>query len=204
MRAHLVTVVVCLLAGNSPALAQAGMQGGVIGGPGWTALTAKSNTPVPDFSWGAGMAAGVYIASPASHGVGVEPEFLVSVKRSTAADTQGSETFRLTSIEIPVMLRLGAGSMKAAGLHVLFGPTFNVRLAARRITNVSGQSIDDDVSDQSRRGAVGLAAGAGVDVRRLRIDGRFTWGLTHLNTDTSDATSIKDHAFTLLFGVRLW
>jgi hypothetical protein len=69
---------------------------------------------------------------------------------------------------------------------------------------VSGSTQDEDVRDQSRDFEVGLTAGGGVDIGRLRIDGRFTWGLTHLNIDTSGNTSIKSRMFTVLAGVRLW
>jgi outer membrane protein with beta-barrel domain len=204
MRTHLLTVVVCLLAGAGPASAQSGAHGGVIGGPGWTTLSTKSDTGAPDFGWGGGMAAGVYVITPSSHGIALEPEFLVSVKRSNALIETADTTVRLTSLEMPVMLRVGPSAAGRAGLHLLVGPTFNVRLSARQTIEQSGQTIETDANDQAERWMVGFAAGAGVDVSRVRIDGRFTWALTNLNTDTSDHTSIKDRAFTVMAGLRLW
>jgi len=63
MRTHLMTVVVCLLAGSSMA-AQSPVQGGIFGGPGSTRLTATSDDPVPDFNAKSGMAIGGYLVAP--------------------------------------------------------------------------------------------------------------------------------------------
>jgi hypothetical protein len=69
----------------------------------------------------------------------------------------------------------------------------------------SGVTEDRDLSDVTESVEVGLTGGAGVDVGRLRIDGRFTWGLTDLNKeDTFGDTSLKSRMFTVLVGVRLW
>jgi hypothetical protein len=205
MRIHLLTVGVCLLAGASMASAQDAVQGGVIGGPGWATLTVKTDGNFPDFSGRSGMAVGAFIVTPTRHGIGLEPEVLVTLKGGKATEGPDEASFRLTSLEFPVLLRFNAPSVpQKTAFHGLFGPTFGFTLKARQVITLSGSTEDVDVSDQTESFEVGLTAGAGVDIGRLRIDGRFTWGLTDLNTDTAGNTSFKSRMFTVLAGVRLW
>jgi Outer membrane protein beta-barrel domain len=202
MRVLSCTVVVCLLAGASRASAQDKVQGGVIGGPGWSTLTVKSDGTFPDFSTRSGMAVGAFIVTPTRHGIGLEPEVLVTIKRAKATQAPVEALFRLTSLEVPILLRFTAPQQTA--FHALFGPTFGFLLKARELRTESGITEDRDLSEVTESVEFGLTGGAGVDIGRLRIDGRFTWGLTHLNIDTSGNTSIKSRMFTVLAGVRLW
>jgi outer membrane protein with beta-barrel domain len=205
MRIHTLTVVVCLVAGVSIASAQDPAQGGVIGGPGWSNLTLKTAGQFPDFSSRTGMMAGAYIVTPTRRGIGLEPEVLVTIKGANAAQDGIESSLRLTSLEFPVLLRLAARpAQRKTTFLALVGPTFGFPLSARRSDKLSGSTEDEDVSDQLEGFELGLTAGAGFEVGRLRIDGRFTWGLTHLNNDTSGETSIKSRMFTVLAGVRLW
>src|SRR5262245_66363579 len=98
MRTYAVTVVVCLLAGASTASAQDKMQGGVIGGPGWASLAVKTDdVDFPDFSARSGMAIGAFIVTPTRHGIGLEPEVLVTLKGGKATQDPIEALFRLTS-----------------------------------------------------------------------------------------------------------
>jgi hypothetical protein len=204
MRVRALTVVVCLLAA-SMASAQDKVQGGVIGGPGWASLTLKTDGSFPDFSGRSGMAIGAFIVTPTRHGIGLEPEVLVTLKGAKATEGPDEALFRVTSLEFPVLLRFNAPSVpQKTAFHGLIGPTFGFPLSARQEASISGSTVDEDVSDLVRGFEVGLTAGAGVDIGRLRVDGHFTWGLTRLNTDTSGNTSAKSRMFTVLAGVRLW
>ena len=197
-------VVVCLLAGVSIASAQGTVQGGILGGPGWSTVTVKTTGEFPDFSTRTGMMVGAFIVTPSRHGIGLEPEALVTVKGAKAAQDGIESSIRLTSLEFPVLLRFASSAPRTTAWHGLFGPTFGFPLSARRLTEVSGSTQDEDLSDQTEGFELGLTAGAGVDIGRVRIDGRYTWGLTHLNNDTTGDTSFKSRMFTVAAGVRLW
>jgi Outer membrane protein beta-barrel domain len=203
MRMHALTVMVCLLA-SSTVSAQDGVTGGVIGGPGWSTLTVKTDdSDFPDFSGRSGMAIGAFIVTPTRHGIGLEPEVLVTIKRAKATQAPVEALFRLTSLEVPILLRFTAPQQTA--FHALFGPTFGFLLKARELRTESGITEDRDLSEVTESVEFGLTGGAGVDIGRLRIDGRFTWGLTDLNKEnTFGNTSIKSRMFTVLAGVRLW
>src|SRR4030095_13472988 len=181
MRMLALTVVVCLLAGASIVSAQDTVQGGILGGPGWSTVTVKSTGGgFPDFSTRTGMMVGAFIVTPSRHGIGLEPEVLVTVKGAKASPDSIESTLRVTWLEIPVLLRFAsASSPRPAAFHGLFGPTFGFPLSSHRLTTVSGSTQDEDLSDQTEGFELGLTAGTGVHVGRFRIDGRYTWGLTH-------------------------
>jgi outer membrane protein with beta-barrel domain len=203
MRTHLMTVVVCLLAGSSMAAAQPSVQGGIFGGPGSTTLTATSDEPVPDFSAKSGMAIGGYLVAPVAGVFAMEPEVLYSLRRASVAAGLSESTFKLTSLEFPVLVRL-APVASGAGVHFVAGPSFNIRLTATQTTTGPGGTRKEDAGDQARRGEFGFIVGGGVDVARLRLDARYAWGLSSLNTDTSENTHTKSRGFTFLAGLRLW
>ena len=202
MRTHLMTVVVCLLAGSSMA-AQPAVQGGIFGGPGSTTLTATSDEQVPDFNAKSGMAIGGYLVAPLGGVFAIEPEVLYSLRRSSVAAGSSESTFKLTALEFPVLFRL-APVTSGAGIHFVAGPSLNIRLTANQKTTGPGGTQDEDAGDQARRGEFGFVVGGGVDVGRLRLDGRYAWGLSSLNTDTSENTHVKSRGFTFLAGLRLW
>jgi len=204
MRIQTLTVVVCLLAGASIVSAQDAIQGGVLGGPGWSSLTVKAEGDFPTFSGRSAMSIGAFLVTPAARGIGLEPEVLFTLKGGKAAQDDLEVMFRLTSLEVPVLLRIGPSVPQKTAFHVLVGPTFGFPLKARGKANAPGLILDEDVRDQVRDFELGLTVGAGVDVGRLRFDGRYTWGLTNLSTDTSGNPSTKSRMFTVLAGVRLW
>jgi hypothetical protein len=203
MRTHLLTVAVCLFAGISVAAAQPAVQGGIFGGPGATTLTPSSDGAVPDFKTKGGMAIGGFLVAPVAPAIAIEPEVLYSIRRSAVAVGSSESTFTFTALEFPVLFRLAAAA-SGAGLHLLAGPTFNLRLTASQTTTGPGGTQHEDAGDQAARGEFGMIVGGGVDVGRLRLDGRYTWGLSSLNTDTSENTHLESRAFTFLAGFRLW
>jgi len=203
MRIHLMTVVVCLLAGSSVAAAQPAVHGGIFGGPSSTTLSATSDEPIPDFDHRAGMAIGGFFIAPLNGVLAIEPEALYTIRRAAVVDGPLESTFKLTALEFPVLFRV-APATSGAGVHFVAGPSINIRLTARQTTESPDGSFSEDAGDQAKRGELGFIVGGGVDVGWLRLDGRYTWGLSTLNTDTSDNTHIKSRAFTFLAGVRLW
>ena len=63
--------------------------------------------------------------------------------------------------------------------------------------------MDVDIPDEDIKGVdLGVVVGAGVTFGRFTIDGRYTTGLSNLNSDDSDSTTVKNRAFAVLAGVR--
>jgi hypothetical protein len=47
-----------------------------------------------------------------------------------------------------------------------------------------------------------VVAGAGVNFGRFTLDGRYTWGLTNLNSLRDDEMKIRNRVFSIMAGVR--
>ena len=207
MRHRVIALVVCLLAVATPAFAQ--VQGGILGGPSRATLTADTNQPFGGFDPRTGMSAGVFLVAPFHPSVAFEPEFLFTIKGGKLTDGDAESDFRLMAIEIPLLLRLAPAAPKPTSFHVLVGPAFSIRTSARQFVTAPGLEQDVDVADATHGSEIGFIAGAGIDVQRVRIDGRFSWGLTRLNKEeTADDVAgdppVKSRTFTVLVGVRLW
>ena len=207
MRHRAIALVVCLLAAATPAFAQ--LQGGILGGPSRANLTADTDEPFGGFDPRTGMSAGVFLVAPFHPNVALEPEFLFTIKGGKLTDGDAESNFRLMAFEIPVLLHLAPASAGATRFHALVGPSFTFRGSARQFITAPGLDENVDVADATKAAELSLIAGAGVDIQRFRIDGRFAWGLTRLNQEeTADDVAgdppVKSRTFTVLVGVRLW
>jgi hypothetical protein len=204
MRFHHLTVVVCLLAGTSPALAEEGTRGGLIGGPSAATLAVSSGTSLPDFSSRAGFSAGLFVVSPPHHGIAFEPEVLFTRRGGRAQDSDEEISFRANYVDVPLLIRFQPQQPGRVTAHLVVGPMLGIRLSAKQSFTVAGTTTTEDIKDQTRAGAFSLAAGGGIDVGRFQLGARYVWGLSRLNTDRSDGLDIKHREFTVLAGVSVW
>src|SRR5262245_58088123 len=210
MRVHPLAVVVCLLAGPASVAAQDRVRGGVLAGPSAASFTAKADVAgtvggeIPDFTARAGFSAGLFIVSPVRHHVAFEPEALFTLKGANGEDAVTQVSIRITYVEIPLLVRMQSTGEKRASAHVVAGPVVGFRLGARQTAETFAGTTVTDVKDLSRDGAMSLAVGGGVDVGRFRLDARYNWGLSRLNTDTTAGLEIKSREFTVLAGFILW
>ena len=204
MRMRALTVVVCLLAGVTEAAAQDRVQGGILAGPSAASLRVTGDGGAPDFTSRPGFSAGLFVVREVRPGFAIEPEALFTLKGGKATDGSLENDFRLTGIEIPLLARFQSTGSSAASFHVVAGPVVGFRLTAKqKITSPSG-STTVDVKDESRAGELGLAIGAGVTVRRFRLDGRYTWGLSRLDKDETDGFDFKSRVFAVLLGISVF
>ena len=98
--------------------------------------------------------------------------------------------------------RVSAWVAGTRGYYAVGGATMSVLLRARARTKFSGSTEDVDVADQVERFDFGVTAGGGVEIGRLIIDGRYTFGLTDIDKDTTDASHTKNRALSVTAGVR--
>jgi hypothetical protein len=146
----------------------------------------------------------LFIVSPARHHVAFEPEALFTLKGAKGEDSVTKVSIRVTYAEFPLLARFDSARHGRVSAHVVAGPVLGIRLSARETDETDAGKTIVDRKDQSRGGAMSLAVGAGVDAGRFRLDARYNWGLTKLNTDTSADFEIRSREFTVLAGVTLW
>lgn len=149
-----------------------------------------------DFKNNSGLEGGIFFGGNRPGAVGVMGKVLYAKKG--AKNSAGTQAVDLYYLEIPVLLRLNAGSSSLNGMLVygIVGPTFNVLLKG---------SLDDvDVRDDYESLDIGLQFGAGVEITRFLVEGVYTKGLKNVlkSNNASSVTDIKTRSFAVLFGVR--
>ena len=146
-----------------------------------------------DFSNRTGLHAGIFFGGNRSGIAGIQSEINWIRRRAETASNQG---IRIDYLQVPVLLRLNAGSDSASGFvaYGIVGPAVDVKIA----DEVEGTTIDDGFEGAD----ISLVFGGGVEFARIIVEGRYEKGLRRINNTFSDFTEIKKQAFTILFGVR--
>jgi hypothetical protein len=145
--------------------------------------------------------AGLFATFAPHWGVSLQPEVVYSMKGARLGGGGAPTLVMLDYVEVPV---LGRVSMTAFGrrLYVIAGPSFAVRVRARTRTTFSDVTEEIDIADQVKRFDVGIAGGGGVEFGALVFDARYTFGLTDIDKDKSDASSAHNRVFSLTGGWR--
>ena len=141
-----------------------------------------------------GWHAGIFIGGNRDGIAGWQTEINWLRRRGTT--TLLGDEFHIDYVQVPIFLRINAGTRSKNGfaLYGLAGPAFSVRIA----DEINGVTIDDSFEGTD----VGLVLGAGVEITRLILEGRYEWGFRRINNTFSNASEIKTRSFTLLAGIR--
>ena len=183
-----VTALVALMLVGSASLASA--QGvGIKVGPTFDEFSDE----VLDFDNRTGIHAGLFIGGSRDKVLGLQTEFNW-LRKNTA--TQAGQEIRIDYLQIPVLLRLNAGSSSANGpaLYGIVGPAFDFKIA----DEVEGFTLDDGIEGTD----VSLLFGGGFEVAHIIIEGRYEKGFRRINKTFSSVAEIKKQSFTILFGLR--
>jgi opacity protein-like surface antigen len=147
--------------------------------------------------WGA--AGGIFVGRNFNPNVGLQVEAL-AVQRGAADDsTTADATFRLTYIDVPVLLRVGPTSTNDMHFHVFTGVVPGFRMKADVKDNTSGVSVD--LKDNTKSMDLGWTIGAGAERGALSLDVRYTMGLMNIN-DTETGAEYKNRSAMLKIGYR--
>ena len=189
-RPHLVrlaALVVLTLAGStSHALAQGF---GIKAGPTFDEFSSEAL----DFHNRTGIHMGLFVGGSRDKVLGLQTEFNWLRKKT---ETAASQEIRIDYLQIPVLLRLNAGSSSPNGpaLYGILGPGFEFKLA----DEIQAFTLDDSFEGTD----VSLLFGGGLEVARLIVERRYERGLRRINKTFSSVSEIKKQSFTILFGVR--
>ncbi|MCC7035329.1 MAG: outer membrane beta-barrel protein [Acidobacteria bacterium] len=154
----------------APALAQSDDDGvgvGVLGGITRTTVQPEENPFSFNTDGGGGWMAGIWFGGNRNGRVGVMGEANWVVKKFTVDESEQE----LRYVEIPVLLRVNAGSLdrNKPSLYLIGGPVFDIQVKAIE----DGESVDDVYEGLD----IGAMAGVGFEAARIGIEGRYSWGL---------------------------
>ena len=113
-------------------------------------------------------------------------------------DPNSSQSVTIDYFEIPLLLRINIGSNSLNGVNIygVAGPSFDIRLKAKLNT---GESL----TDQTAGADIGFAAGAGIEITRFLIEGRYTRGLRNIATNELElGGKLNAHTVAIFFGIR--
>ena len=181
-----VLVVLAFTASASSAAAQGA---GIKFGP----TFATFSSDALDFKNRTGVHAGLFVGGSRDKVVGPQTEFNWLRKNS---ETQAGQQIRIDYLQIPVLLRLNAGSSSANGFvaYGIVGPAIELKIA----DEIEGITLDDGFEGAD----VSLVFGGGIEIARIIVEGRYEKGLRRINNSFSNFAEIKKQAFTILFGLR--
>jgi len=185
--ARLTTLCVLALIGSSSSAAAQGA--GIKFGPTFASFSSEAL----DFKTRTGIHAGLFVGGSRDNVVGLQGEFNWLRKNS---ETEGGQQIRIDYLQVPVLLRVNAGSSSANGVaaYGIVGPAIELKIA----DELQGITLDDGFEGAD----VSLVFGGGIEAARIILEARWEKGLRRINNDFSDFTEIKKQAFTILFGVR--
>lgn len=131
---------------------------------------------------------------------GIQPELLwnqTNTQRASGSDAvlnnwqQNTKDIKLNYLSIPVLLRYNVGSLITLNL----GPQFGILLN-------KDQSLWSNGKQAFKSGDLSLTGGATVNMKMLRLYGRYNIGLSNLN-DVGTPDNWKSQQLQLGVGVRL-
>jgi hypothetical protein len=202
-----VTLAIVLLLGGSTALAQERQLGLKIG-PSFS-IQAFEPVETADYERRVSADGGGFAVLPMTRHLAVQFEALFTSRGAKLYDPELdlTGTILLQYFELPALLRFPAPASERTAFHVFGGVYPALRISAERQVSTFAGSIrageKTDIGEEIERFEFGLIAGAGVDIgRRVVIDGRYSHGITALNTDKSDGFRIRNRAISVMAGFR--
>ncbi len=196
-RIHVVALLLLALGlGAAPALAQGGGHEGVgVGVKGGLLFSNLDFGANDDFLKNkTGFIGGLFVGGNRGGVLGVEADVFYARK---GAKVEGTDReYDIHMLEIPILLRLNAGSSSLSGVSVygLAGPALDIRLKS--------EFGGIDIIDSTQGYDVNLVLGAGVEITRFLAEVRYNRGLRNISKDFSQSDEIKTRSWALLIGVR--
>lgn len=186
----LAATLVASLAVAPAAHAQIGF--GVKAGPTFATLDSE----VLDYESRTGFQGGIFIGGNRDGLFGAQAEVLYA-KKSFETAQLGLKT-DLYFISIPVLMRLNIGSRNrnSVSVYAIGGPSFDINLKA--------EQENLDIKDNYESLDIGMVGGGGIEIARIILEGRYSWGLrnvleaTVLNRDAN----VKTNSFAVMVGFR--
>lgn len=181
------------------ASAQTTMTAGLKGGVNSSTITDEGNSSLKRLLGGVG---GVFVGGDVNGNVGIQVEGLYSMRGAKDTSDASETTLRMNYIDVPVLLRVGAGSGSGMGFHIFTGPQVSYLLDAKATNKDLDLSID--IKDELESLDFGWTLGVGMEASRFQVDARYTMGLKNMSKGGSGSDSaIKNRTFAVMVGYRL-
>lgn len=176
---------------------------GLLLGSSWSTLHG-ADVPGPSHAWG--LALGGFARVRLVGRFAIQPELQFIQKGDNQVDIAGTQTFteaiRLSYVEVPVLLRVRAGTMGGFTPYLVAGPAVAFRAGCS--VDVRGLAGTYTCANLPEAESVdyGAIAGGGLDVtigaRTCTLSGRYEWGAKN----AFRRNEAKNRALSLLLGIQ--
>ncbi len=132
----------------------------------------------------------------------LQPELLYCVRNSQSTDATGTATqsVKLNSIQVPLLLGIKLIDLKLASIRAFTGPAMSFPMKSSNVTyvGVSGPIYD---TENYKNNIWDWQLGAGVDVGMITLDCRYEWGLSNTSEGSVSKVGFVNKGNTLTFSV---
>jgi len=189
-------LIALLVLGTATASQAQGVRIGAKLGANMNKVTGKSFKEAYDLSYHAGG----FLEIDFSKKLGIQPEVYfnqATTTRSTqfstiySANPNANTNIKLNYLSIPILLRYNIGNI----LTLNAGPQFSILMS-------NDKTLLQNGSNAFKNGDFSMAAGAQLNLKMLRIYGRYNIGLSNIN-DIDDKDKWKSQQLQLGLGLRL-
>lgn len=135
----------------------------------------------------------------------LQPELLYCIKNGQSSSGTTSQSIKLKTIQVPVLLGFKLIDLKLASLRAFTGPAMSVVMNNSSIT-YSGITAGLGDTKNYKNNIWDWQLGAGVDVGMITFDVRYAWGITNVSDVNSSTTNIgfsnKGNTLTFSLGFK--
>ncbi len=199
MRTCAIASVLLLLCG-----AAAAAQGFEIGAKGGVNLATQriegDGAERTDLTTRVGMVAGLFATLPVTSWLDLQSEALYTSKGGRLDVDGVKASVAVDYLEVPILARLSRQGPGRGRYYAAAGPSIAFRLRARSRTSFASATEEVDLGEDIEALDYGFAAGGGIEIGRLVLDGRYTFGLKDIDKD--DSARATNRVLSITAGVR--
>jgi hypothetical protein len=157
--------------------------------------------PGGDLGLKPGVALGAFVRLPVGERLAIQPEGFFSQKGTDVSNAGVDAWVRLDYLEVPVLVQYAIAKSSTRAFNVFGGPSVAFNLRAESGAEVGGETVDTDIDEDIEDFDFGIVVGAGVDFGRLTLDGRYTFGVSNISTDSGDPKA-RNRTLAFMAGIR--
>ena len=132
----------------------------------------------------------------------LQPELLYCVRNSQSTDATGiaTQSVKLKTIQVPILLGFKLIDLKLASIRAFTGPAMSFPMKSSKVT-YDGVSAGITDTENYKNNIWDWQLGAGVDVGMITLDCRYEWGLSNTSEGNPSKVGFVNKGNTLTFSV---
>jgi hypothetical protein len=192
-----VLLVVCTTSASAQGLGK-GVRGGVNFSTTNTTIEGDSSS----LDWELRGVFGGFVTWRAFSWIELQPEVLYSMKGAKHEEFDIVSKLLLDYLDVPVLARISRRSATARSWYVVGGPSFGYLLRARTRADFGSAIEEIDIIDDMERFDLAIVGGAGLEFRRILIDGRYSHGLSNIDKLSGNDGKGTNRAVSVTVGYK--